>query len=295
MQVQGGATSAVRIRAYSFTGTEGDTDVINDLKNTSVALVAASLTINGVDASTLSAISVDVDGDSVVVEGVSAGDVIAFTAVSDFEAVQISNADGDPDGVGGSYAGDAFAIGEFGFDSAVQGDEVALSFDLQSTDADGDVASGILDVTISPEGHVATGTEMNEVLIGDSGADILVGGGGDDILIGNDGNDILTGGTGADVFVWTAGQSGTDQVTDFNIAEGDVLDIADLLVGEQDPTAADLESYLSIATGTDTTITIFGNGGDADQIIQLTGFDTTGMTGQQVLENLLLSNSIITD
>jgi Ca2+-binding RTX toxin-like protein len=264
-QVQGGATAAVRIRAYDFTGTEGDTDVTNSLNNTAVAIIAGSLTVNGIAAASLAGITVTVDGDSIVVEGLSQGDSVYFEASSDFESVQLSNANGDPDGQGSTYSGDSFAAGAFGYDIPVVGDEIALAFDMLATDADGDTSSGTLDVTISPEGHIALGTDLDEVLIGDSGVDILVGGGGDDILIGNDGNDTMTGGTGADVFIWSEGQSGTDTITDFNIGEGDVLNIADLLVGENDPTAAELDAYMSIASGTDTTITIFGDKGNADQ------------------------------
>jgi hypothetical protein len=74
-----------------------------------------------------------------------------------------------------------------------------------------------------------------------------------------------------------------------------VLNIADLLVGESDPTAAELDTYMSIASGTDTTITIFGDKGNADQVIQLTGFDSTSMNGVQILETLLSSGSLVTD
>ena len=293
MQVQGGGTAAIRVLAYDFTGVEGDTDVNNPLKNTAVPIIAGSLLVNGVAASTLAGVTVTVDGNSIVIDGLSQGDNVYFEAVSDFESIQLSNADGQPDGQGGSYIGDPFAVGSFGFDTVIEGDQVAIAFDLLATDADGDVSNGTLDIIISPDGHVAVGTDADEVLIGDSHVDFLVGGGGDDILIGNDENDTMTGGTGADVFIWTAGQSGTDLITDFNIVEGDVLDIADLLTGVQNPTATDLEGYMSIASGSDTTITIFGDNGAADQIIQLNGYDTSNMTGAEIIENLLGSGNLL--
>ena len=293
MQVQGGGTAAIRVLAYDFTGVEGDTDVNNPLKNTAVPIIAGSLLVNGVAASTLAGVTVTVDGNSIVIDGLSQGDNVYFEAVSDFESIQLSNADGQPDGQGGSYIGDPFAVGSFGFDTVIEGDQVAIAFDLLATDADGDVSNGTLDIIISPDGHVAVGTDADEVLIGDSHVDFLVGGGGDDILIGNNENDTMTGGTGADVFIWTAGQSGTDLITDFNIVEGDVLDIADLLTGVQNPTATDLEGYMSIASGSDTTITIFGDNGAADQIIQLNGYDTSNMTGAEIIENLLGSGNLL--
>jgi hypothetical protein len=126
----------------------------------------------------LPGIDVTVDGDSIVIEGLVQGDTVSFNASADFESVQLSNAGGEPDGQGGTYTGNPFAVGAFGFDTPVEGDQVALEFDLLATDADGDITAGTLDVTISPEGHVAMGTDLDEVLIGDSGVDFLVGGGG---------------------------------------------------------------------------------------------------------------------
>ncbi|WP_027181442.1 type I secretion C-terminal target domain-containing protein [Oleidesulfovibrio alaskensis] len=91
----------------------------------------------------------------------------------------------------------------------------------------------------------AHGSDHADMLIGGTLPDNLVGGAGNDILFGNEGhdvlsggagNDILTGGQGADTFVFTAqglhdGQSAIDHITDFNVNEGDVLDISDLLDG----------------------------------------------------------------
>ncbi|MGQ4880053.1 immunoglobulin-like domain-containing protein, partial [Billgrantia sp. LNSP4103-1] len=73
-------------------------------------------------------------------------------------------------------------------------------------------------------------------LDGGSGDDVLYGQSGDDTLIGGAGNDTLYGGLGADTFAWNLGDQadeGTpaahDTVKDFNIEEGDKLDLADLL------------------------------------------------------------------
>jgi len=119
---------------------------------------------------------------------------------------------------------------------------------------------------------------------------------GDDVITGGTGDDILSGGSGADLFIWTADESGTDEVIDFNTAEGDVLDIAELLVGVNDTSAEGLDgTYLSIASGGDTVITVFGQGGNADQVIQLTGYDTTGQSSVQIIENLLTGNNLVTD
>ena len=58
----------------------------------------------------------------------------------------------------------------------------------------------------------------------------LVGGSGDDIIVSGLGSDILTGGPGMDTFVWNSIEDGAaDTVTDLNIAEGDRIDLRELL------------------------------------------------------------------
>ncbi|MEH0689017.1 retention module-containing protein [Vibrio cholerae] len=58
----------------------------------------------------------------------------------------------------------------------------------------------------------------------------LVGGSGDDIIVSGLGSDILTGGPGMDTFVWKSIEDGAaDTVTDLNIAEGDRIDLRELL------------------------------------------------------------------
>ncbi len=87
------------------------------------------------------------------------------------------------------------------------------------------------DVTGSAGDDILTGTERNDLLFGSLGDDQIGAAGGDDILIGGIGDDLLTGGSGADTFVYRCNESGTDQITDYNAAEGDVLDISTLLSG----------------------------------------------------------------
>lgn len=63
------------------------------------------------------------------------------------------------------------------------------------------------------------------------GSDNIQGAEGDDWLYGGSGGDYLSGGTGADTFVFKAGDTGIDTVTDFNASQGDALDFSDLLTG----------------------------------------------------------------
>ena len=67
-----------------------------------------------------------------------------------------------------------------------------------------------------------SGGNGDDILFGQGGADKLDGGAGHDLLAGGSGNDILTGGDGADVFLFHPG-SGSDIITDYNAAQGDVI------------------------------------------------------------------------
>ena len=141
----------------------------------------------------------------------------------------------------------------------------------------------------------------NDLLVGGDGDDILLGGAGDDLLVGGLGDDILTGGSGQDTFYWQQGDAGgTDTITDFIAGQnGDVLDLKDLLVGEN---ASNLDQYLSISSdGTDTTIVIdtdgSGNAGSQATIV-LEGVDLTqgGMLNeQQIIQQLLADGNLEVD
>ena len=152
-------------------------------------------------------------------------------------------------------------------------------------------------------------------LRGGSANDVLSGGNGNDILVGGGDNDLLTGGAGADVFRWElvnrgpAGTPAVDNVADFNTAQGDRLDLRDLLQGETLDGGAigNLSNYLFVErTGANTTIHISSNGGFTsgynsgaeDQTIVLTGVDLTSastLTSQQVIQDLLNNNRLSID
>jgi len=67
------------------------------------------------------------------------------------------------------------------------------------------------------------GLNGNDLVEGEAGNDTLLGGGQNDTLIGGAGNDVLTGGQQADRFTYNATTEGIDTITDFTIAQGDVL------------------------------------------------------------------------
>ncbi len=94
----------------------------------------------------------------------------------------------------------------------------------------------------------ATGNDLDNTLTGNSGDNTLLGLGGDDFLIGGEGDDILnggldfdtlTGGDGGDTFVFDtdalsdAVNNGIqDLIADYDILEGDVVDLSALLEGQ---------------------------------------------------------------
>ncbi|QRY78828.1 retention module-containing protein [Pseudomonas sp. PDNC002] len=128
----------------------------------------------------------------------------------------------------------------------------------------------------------------NDILEGGAGNDLMFGQGGNDKLIGGPGDDIMYGGTGADEFIWKAGDTGHDVVKDFSIAEGDSLNLADLLQGAL-PTADSLAHYLTFSVNAGTTSIGVSptSGGTATQTIDLANVDLSakyaGHVGNGVL------------
>ncbi|QJP10839.1 retention module-containing protein [Pseudomonas multiresinivorans] len=128
----------------------------------------------------------------------------------------------------------------------------------------------------------------NDILEGGAGNDLMFGQGGNDKLIGGPGDDIMYGGTGADEFIWKSGDTGHDVIKDFSIAEGDTLNLADLLQGAL-PTADSLSHYLSFSVNSGTTSIAVSpsGGGAATQTIDLANVDLSakyaGHAGSGVL------------
>ncbi|WP_372876473.1 beta strand repeat-containing protein, partial [Pseudomonas sp.] len=139
-----------------------------------------------------------------------------------------------------------------------------------------------------------SGGAGQDSLNGGAGNDTLDGGTGNDILIGGAGDDILLGGTGADSFVWRAGDTGNDKITDFNVGEGDRIDLSDLLQGEND---GNILNFLRVDTATSTleisTTGQFGAGGSTDVTIHLENgganvdLSSYGATSSDIVNSLI--------
>jgi len=113
------------------------------------------------------------------------------------------------------------------------------------------------------------GADLPHFLLGGPADDEITGGYGNDTLYGDGGNDTLTGGPGADTFVYTGTDDGADIITDFNPAEGDVLDLAAVFKGSSKL----LSDYVRITrSGTDALIGVCAAGtntGFTDLVIRL--------------------------
>ncbi len=144
-------------------------------------------------------------------------------------------------------------------------------------DAEGDTLVNI---------EAISGSRFDDTIRADNSANSLYGQDGDDILIGAGGNDYLDGGNGADTFVYEAATAylTSNRIADFDVAEGDVLDISDLLVGYDALTDAITDFVQITDNGTDSVVSIDADGG-ADGFVQIaTLLNTTGLTDEDALE-----------
>ncbi|MBV1889115.1 MAG: type I secretion C-terminal target domain-containing protein, partial [Proteobacteria bacterium] len=143
------------------------------------------------------------------------------------------------------------------------------------------------DIRVFEEGSGVTdtlnGSAFNETLFGRDGADTLYGHDGDDVLYGGAGVDMLYGQSGADTFVFDDTAS-SDNVQDFNLAEGDKFDVSDLLSG-YDPLTDAISDFVHITeSGSNSYLSVDADGG-ADNFIQVAYlYNATGITDEEALE-----------
>ena len=121
--------------------------------------------------------------------------------------------------------------------------------------------------------------------------------------MGGVGDDVLTGGSGKDIFRFDFGDAGTaatpaqDTITDFNMSEGDSLDLRGILVDEEN---TDLTQYLSFdqTDPANPILEVRGtSGGDITQKITLQGVDLSqlGSTDSEIINNMLNGGNLNTD
>lgn len=136
----------------------------------------------------------------------------------------------------------------------------------------------------------------NDTLYGGAGNDVLLGGLGDDILYGQDGADTLTGGDGADTFVFEADTAykARDTITDFSTAEGDVIDLRDLLE-LYDPLTNVLSDFVRIddSSGNSLLYVDRDGTGTAAKWVQIATLSDVGGTGLDDVDALVAAGNLL--
>ncbi len=141
---------------------------------------------------------------------------------------------------------------------------------------------------------VVDGSDSVNAIFGSAGNDLINGSPDDDILSGGLGNDSLNGGADGDTFLWRAGDTGNDVIGDFNVAEGDRIDLSDLLQAENQSNILD---YLRVDMATSTleisTTGQLNAGGSADATIKLENggvavdLSSYGATSSDIVNSLI--------
>lgn len=129
------------------------------------------------------------------------------------------------------------------------------------------------------------GFSGNDTLRGGEGSDWLYGDDGNDILYGENGVDYLTGGNGADTFVFNKASafSNIDTIYDFKTADGDKINVVDLLQG-YDPLIKAITDFVEITTSGYNSILKIDADGGANNFVQVATLGSvTGLTDEQAL------------
>ncbi|HYD17436.1 MAG TPA: calcium-binding protein [Patescibacteria group bacterium] len=142
-------------------------------------------------------------------------------------------------------------IGE-GTDTVIASVNYTLSHDVENLIMTGIVTltgnGNALDNDITGSGVVSrlNGRDGDDTLHGMGGDDILSGDLGGDTLSGDSGLDTLTGGEGADYFKFdeTTAFDAVDIIKDYSLAQGDVIDVVDVLAGHYDPLVDDYNDFV---------------------------------------------------
>jgi len=169
--------------------------------------------------------------------------------------------------VGGpKFKGPSFLLSDVSGET--EGQPGADTFHYTLKDADGDKSYSKITFDNIAENYIQ----------GDAGDNTLYGTDGDDFIYGDSGNDVLTGGDGEDTFLFSAINEGLDTIKDFDAAEGDALDLSNVLTGFD--AGEDINDFLfAVKDGGNTTIHANNNGdGDlsgATAIVTLEGEDAT--------------------
>jgi Ca2+-binding RTX toxin-like protein len=134
-----------------------------------------------------------------------------------------------------------------------------------------------------------SGLDGNDALLGGAGNDNLTGGTGMDTLTGGQGTDTLTGGADSDRFDVNSLDGSVDAITDFSSLApamgGDILDLADLLIGF-DPMQSVIDNFVQyVQQGADTRVLVNADGAGNDFVAVAVLQGVAGVSAGQALAN----------
>ena len=202
-------------------------------------------------------------------DGISSGYTFTVFGTQDWGNSTYETYDGNE----GSWVHYKIDVGSF-----YQGDFNRLFFvndDDTYVGANGSYSNVAIYEAGSDAADTITGSTGSQSLRGLGGDDLIYGMDGDDVLYGGSGIDFLFGGNGADTFVFDD-ISDADHVQDFDINEGDVLDISSLLSG-YDPVSDAIADFVMVTSdGTDTAVYVDGGADSFVQIATLHGVTDLG-------------------
>lgn len=237
-------------------------DTINDTSGADTLLIAGGTTVNDISFSIVATydlkVTMDAGVDEVVLDNFLSGYVIEAIAFDDGFAADL-----------GGYS--SWLWGGSGND--------AISGNANDNTLVGKDGTDTIDAGAGND--AAHGGAGADTIHGNDGDDLLHGGTGDDTLYGDDGLDTLFGGDGADTFVLeaTSAFNDVDVIKDFSAADGDAINVADILDGYYTAGVDDITEFVQITDdGADSTLAI-----DQDGTAKGTNFVTlatiSGVTG----------------
>ena len=195
------------------------------------------------------------------------------------------------DGRGGDYDDNGFVSG---FDFLLWQRTLGSTTDLAADGSGNRVVDGA-DLEIWQDNY---GSNLTETSIGDE----LDGEDGEDTLHAAKNGTTMTGGDDADEFVFAALPDAGNRhtITDFDVSEGDSLNLVDLLFEEYDPGSDLLSDFIQITDdGTDTKLSVDPNGGgNYTEVADLTGATDLidiPVAGEAELQTLVGNGVVIVD
>lgn len=152
-----------------------------------------------------------------------------------------------------------------------------------------------LTLLINSIGKVYLANDVDNVVhLADTNLGEIAGGNGNDELYAGAGRDLLRGGEGADLFSFTKNTIATqkDVVRDFNVGEGDRLDISKLLT-DYDPLQDSINAFVKLTkSGSNTLLSIDSDGtGTADKMHGVILLEKTALAGS--LQDLIDHHQLI--